>query len=651
MPLKHLFSPIRVGPLEIKNRILSTGHQTVLVTDGSPNDALIAYHEARAKGGAGLIITEIAAVHPTAFFTANTIAGYSDTCIAGYSRLADRLHRYETKVFGQLFHPGREVYGTHEDGRKSVAYSASDSPAERYLVIPRPMSLAMIEEVIEGYASTAARMQAAGLDGVEIVASHGYLPTQFLSPRINRRDDAYGGDADKRLRFLREVIASVRKRVGTDFVVGMRISGDEISPDGLQPMETLEIIQALDRDHGLDYYNVIAGSSSTTSGAIHIVPPMRIDPAYVAGFSGEVKAAVSRPVFVAGRINQPQIADQVVASGKADMCGMTRALICDPQMPNKASTGHLDRIRACIACNQACIGHMQLHAPISCIQHPETGRELEFDKAPITTRKRIAVVGGGPAGMKAAAVAAARGHYVSLFERGPQLGGQVLLAQLLPGRSEFGGLATNLKREMELAGVDIHLKTTVNRRLMEAFAPDAILCATGGQSRQDQFEKGEETHAVEAWDVLERKVNPGSAVVIADSRGDWVGLGLAEQLASNGHYVRYMTTCATAGQAVQLYTRDQWIGKLHKLEVSVTSYARLVGTDGGSAFFQHTTTGDFFEVEGVDTVITAHGTRSDCALQAELTSGPWHLQMIGDCVSPRTAEEAVYDGLRAGWDI
>ncbi len=201
MILSHLLSPIKIGQLEIKNRILSTGHQTVLVSDGSPNEALIACHESRARGGAGLIITEIAAVHPTAFFTANTIAGYSDACIPGYRRLAERLHCHGTKVFGQLFHPGREVYGTHEDGRKSVAYSASESPAERYLVTPHPMSLAMVEEVVEGYAATVGRMQTAGLDGVEIVASHGYLPAQFLSPRVNRREDAYGGDAEKRLLF------------------------------------------------------------------------------------------------------------------------------------------------------------------------------------------------------------------------------------------------------------------------------------------------------------------------------------------------------------------------------------------------------------------------------------------------------------------
>lgn len=651
MALDNLFSPVKIGELEIKNRILSTGHQTVLVNDGSPNDALIAYHEARARGGAGLIITEIAAVHPTAFFTDNTIAGYSDDCIPGYRKLADAVHKYGTKVFGQLFHPGREVYGTTLDGRKTVAYSASESPAERYLVIPQEMSSALIDEVIQGYASTAGRMKKAGLDGVEIVASHGYLPAQFLSSRVNHRADQYGGSDENRLRFVREVIDAVREEVGHDFVLGMRISGDEISPDGLQPDETLAIIRALEEDGKLSYYNVIAGSSSTTSGSVHIAPPMRIDPAYVAGFSGDVKAMVSRPVFVAGRINQPQIAEQVIVSGKADMCGMTRAMICDPKMPSKALDGRLDDIRACIACNQACIGHMQLHASISCIQHPETGRELEFGTLTKAVSKKVAVVGGGPAGMKAASVAASRGHVVTLFERDSRLGGQVLLAQLLPGRAEFGGLVTNLSREVELAGVDVRLNTEVTAATLNELGPDVVIVATGGLARQDVFEGDDCSHIANAWQVLQRKVNPGSSVVIADSRGDWVGFGLAEQLAASGHSVRYATTCSIPGQTIQLYTRDHWMGKLRELKVSIIPYARLVGADDQTAYFQDTANGSYIEMEDVDTIVTSHGVSSERSLLKELSELGWDIHVIGDCESPRTAEEAVYDGLKVGSTI
>ncbi|KXK72450.1 oxidoreductase, partial [Pseudomonas monteilii] len=432
----HLFEALQIRGKRLKNRIMSTGHDTCLPTDNLVNDKLIAYQRARAAGGVGLIVLQVAGVHDSARYTSHVLMATDDACIDGYRQLAEACHEHGTVVLSQLFHPGREIMES-ADGLLAVAYSASAVPNERFRVMPRALDQAMIDEIVQGYASAARRLHQAGLDGVEVVASHGYLPAQFLNPRVNQRSDGYNGELEQRLRFLREVLAAVRAATDEQFIIGLRISADERDSQGLSEDESLAAAVALQGQ--LDYLHIVAGTSASLGGAVHIVPPMAIQPAYLAREAGTFKQHLGIPLFVTGRINQPQEAELILARGQADVCGMTRALICDPQMPNKTEHGQVEDVRACIACNQACIGHFHRGLPISCIQRPETGRELQYEQLPPTTRpKRILVAGGGPAGMKAAAVAAARGHQVTLYEAGPQLGGQVLLAQLLPRRSEFG---------------------------------------------------------------------------------------------------------------------------------------------------------------------------------------------------------------------
>ncbi len=640
----HLFSPLELPGTVLRNRIFSTGHMTTMVTGGLPNDDLVAYHEARARGGAGLIIVEVAAVHESAIFTSHTISAVDDRCIPGYRKIAEACHAHDCKVFGQLFHPGREIIESL-DGSTPVSYSASATPNERFHVMPLPMSRAMIAEVVEGYGAAAARMKAAGLDGVEIVASHGYLPAQFLNPRVNKRDDLYGGSDENRLRFLREIVEAIRGAVGGDFCVGMRISGDEKSHQGLTPEEVVAACAAL--DGALDYFNVIAGSSATLAGSVHIVPPMTVEGGYVAPYAAAVKARVSKPVFVAGRINQPQIAEQVLATGQADMCGMTRAMICDPEMAEKAREGRIDDIRACIACNQACIGHMIMGYPISCIQHPETGRERTLgDYGPTARRRKILVAGGGPAGMKAAAVAAARGHEVTLYEAGPRLGGQALLAQLLPGRAEFGGIVTNLTREMERAGVRVVRNRRVDAALVAREAPDAVIVATGARPRAAGIEGAETAHVVTPWQILNDEVNVGASVVIADWRCDWIGLGIAEKLARDGCRVRLCVNGYMPGQTIQQYVRDSWIGVLHRLGVEIVPFVRLYGVDEDTVYFQHTTSGEPVICEEVDTLVAALGHERVADLEDALADYAGEVHLIGDCLAPRTAEEAVLEGLK-----
>ena len=511
--------------------------------------------------------------------------------------------------------------------------------------MPKPMSQALIDGIIAGFASGTRRMREAGIDGIELIASHGYLLAQFINPRVNLRQDDYGGSPDNRLRFVRQAIAAVRRELGADMIVGMRISGDEKDPDGLTEPETLDAIVALDPD--LDYINVIAGTSASMEGAVHIVPPMSVEAGYVAPFAAAVKARTDIPVFVAGRINQPQIAEQIVASGQADMCGMTRAMIADPEMANKARDGRSDDIRACIGCNQACIGHFHLGYSISCIQYPESGRETRFgQRTPAAKPKTVLVAGGGPGGMKAAAAAAERGHRVTLYESAPQLGGQALLAQLLPGRAEFGGIVTNLARELELAGVRVVKNAAVDRTLVEAEAPDAVIVATGARPHWPAIEGGDEAHVVDAWQVLKGEANVGGSVVVSDWRCDWIGMGLAEKLARDGCSVRLAVTGLHAGERIPFYVRDAWNGVLHDLGVEVIPYASLFGADADTVYMRHAASGEPMVFEGVDTLVLAQGHDVVDTLADDLEGLDVELHMIGDCLSPRTAEEAVFEGLK-----
>jgi 2,4-dienoyl-CoA reductase-like NADH-dependent reductase (Old Yellow Enzyme family) len=645
----HLFSPLKVGAVTIKNRILSTGHDTLLPRAFVVNEALIAYHRARAEGGVGLIVVQVSGVHETARYTAHSLMATTDDCIPGYRQLAEMLHGYGCKVFGQVFHPGREIM-EGIDGSITAAFAPSAVPNERFHVMPVPLSKRLIGEIVAGYGDAARRMKTAGMDGCEIVASHGYLPSQFLNPRVNLRDDEYGGSMANRLRFLREVVADIRSKVGKDFVVGLRITGDEKDADSIEASEVLQFCRMLEGDAAtLDYYNVIAGTSATLAGAIHIVPPMIVENAYVAPFAKAMKAVVSKPVFVAGRINQPQTAEQVIASGQADMCGMTRAMIADPDMPRKAEAGRSDDIRACIACNQACIGHFHLGFSISCIQHPETGRELAYGtRTPASTPKSIMVVGGGPGGMKAAAVLAERGHRVALYEAKGQLGGQALLAQLLPGRAEFGGIVTNLTREIELAGVQVVKNRSVDAALVHQQKPDAVVIATGARPRRPQFDGEDEMHVVDAWQVLKGEANVGHSVVVADWRCDWIGLGLAEKLARDGCRVRLCVDGLVAGQRLPWYVRDSWNGILHKLGVEIVPYARLFGADADSVYFQHATSGEAIVMNEVNTLVLSQGHDRVATLEAELADFSGEVHVIGDALTPRTAEEAVLEGLKIG---
>ncbi|MGY2271460.1 MULTISPECIES: oxidoreductase [Pseudomonas] len=644
----HLFEPLELRGKRLKNRIMSSGHDTSMPTDNRVNAQLIAYHRARAEGGVGLIVLQVAGVHDSARYTSHVLMATDDSCIDGYRELAETCHAHGTMVLSQVFHPGREIMES-ADGLLAVAYSASGVPNERFRVMPRALDQAMINEIVAGYASAARRLHEAGIDGVEVVASHGYLPAQFLNPRVNRRTDDYNGSLEHRLKFLREIIEAIRAATDEQFIIGLRISADERDAEGLTENESLEAVQHLQTQ--LDYVHIVAGTSASLGGAIHIVPPMAIAAAYLASEAATFKASLSIPLFVTGRINQPQEAELILARGQADVCGMTRALICDPLMPAKTLEGRVQDVRACIACNQACIGHFHKGLPISCIQHPETGRERVFGELQQASKhNRIMVVGGGPAGMKAAAVAAQRGHDVTLYEASGQLGGQVLLAQLLPRRSEFGGASTNLQREMELAGVRVVRHTRVDRALVEQEQPDHVIIATGAEPYWPAFERVGELQVVDAWQVLHEQVTLGRSVVVVDWRCDWIGPGVAERLVRAGHQVQLAVNGTHCGENLPLYVRDQMAGELHRLGIPIIPYARLYGCDDTTVYLQHTASGEPMLLENIDTLVLCQGHQPVDTLGAEL-QGLVPFDRIGDCLAPRTAEEAIYEGLKVAWNL
>ncbi len=648
MPFPNLFSPIDIGNLALRNRIVSTGHETHLNEHGQIGDAMIAYHEARARGGAGLIVTEVALVHSSAVFVASPIRVDRDDCIPGYRRLAQAVHGHGCGLIAQLFHPGREMLAS-EDGTAPVSYSASPTPNERFHVMPRPMTQDMISEVISAHGDAALRMREAGLDGVEIVGSHGYLPAQFLSRHVNQRSDGYGGSLEGRARFILEIASDIRAKAGKEFVIGLRLSGDERSIEGIEQSEMLDACELFAAKGTLSYFSVVAGSSATLAGSVHIAPPMYEEAGYTAPLGLAVKARTGVATMVTGRIIQPQDAERIVASGQADLCGMTRAMICDPELGEKARTGRADDIRACIGCNQACIGHFHAGYPISCIQNPVSGRETSLGRPALArTKRRVMVVGGGPGGMKSAAVAAERGHDVTLFEREAQLGGQARLAQALPHRAEFGGIITNLVREMELAGVETRNGIAVDKTAITEFGPDTIVIATGAEPRWPEFEGRDDAHVVDAWQVLRNEANIGKSVLVADWRADWIGIGIAEHLAQRGHQVTLAVNGYMPGQTIQMYVRDASIGRLQSLGVEMVPYVRLFGADEDTVYLQHIMNDEPVIREGIDTLVLCQGHSPQNAVEDLVRRLDVDHHLVGDCVSPRTAEEAVLEGLLAG---
>ncbi len=660
MPDDHgfpwLLAPLEVGPVRLANRMVLGPHGTGMAVGGSFDEAAMAYIEARVAHGVGLVVGEAHHVVPIAGQTYPNGDASTDACIEPLRRMADLCRSHGSRYVGQLYHEGRARMNS-VDGSRELAVAPSALPDERFHIVPRAMTTDDVRAMVANFGTAAGRMAAAGVDGVEVLVGMGYLHAQFLSPRTNLRTDDYGGSPEARQRFLAETLAAIRDAVGPDRMVGFRIVPEDHDPDGLRLEDSVPACVAMAEAGLCDYVSVALGGTHTLSGTVEIVPSMFVGAAAVRPTARAVRSALADcarpvPVLAGGRINQPQDAERTLADGDADAVVMVRAFIADPAFAGKVRDGRADDVRACIACNQACIGHRPSGHAVSCIQHPETGRELAYGSlAPADPSRRIAVVGGGPAGMKAAAVAAARGHDVVLHERARRLGGQALLAERLPGRAEFGGIVDNLAREVAAAGVDVRLGSDATVDDLATDGVDAVVVATGASPTLPDPSWTEGARVCTAADVLDgtAEVRAGERVVVADWRCDWIGPGVAEVLRTDHRcHVRLCVNGEALGQSLQSYVRHQLAGRLHAAGVEVSTYLRLVGADADTAYLQHVITGEPVVLDDVDLLVVSGAPRSRTDLLDGLAAASIEVHGVGDCLSPRTAEEAVLDGLKVG---
>lgn len=649
---KHLFSQVEIGNTVLKNRILSTAHQTNHVVDGIPTEDMIAYHEARAKGGIGLIILEAAAVHQSGMLTTNTVAGFDPRIVNAYSALAKSVHKHGTKVFSQLFHGGREVVSSDY---RNAAWAPSSVPSPRYRAMPKPMNLEEIEEVIEGFSISARLAKEGGLDGVEICCSHGYLPSQFWAQHTNLRTDKYGGSFENRMRFIVDVIERVWEAVGDDFTVGIRMSADEMTMDGTTIKDAVHIVEYLVDNVRLDFIDVTAGDSSTYAGSTHIVPPSPIKHAYLSGHGFKIRMAGAVPVFIGSRIVDPTQAEQIIATGKADMVGMTRATIVDPEMPNKAFYGELHLIDACIGCLQACIGHYHKGLPIGCIQNPQAGKERQFLPLLVekNEKKSVLVIGAGPGGMEAAVAADSQGYDVTLVDQCDRIGGMLQTMRKAPMRHEMAeSMIDNYSKQLAVSNVTIKLDYKMTREDILLLAPDSIICATGSRPYIPQVEGMDDPRIVMVDDLFKKNnIETDKDAVVFDFAGDWAGIEAALHLAEKGCNVTLVTARLHVGEEVHQYLRNEYMKKLYELDVTLKPHHDFGGIKNGKIICRNLFTHGIEEMDNYATIVLSIGRVPNVELFEEVKHLAPEVSQIGDCLAPRTIEEATLEGLTAAVNI
>ena len=625
--LEQLFSPLQIGAVELPNRIVSTAHQTTLVHDHFPSDDFVAYHEARARGGVGLIVLEATAVHPSGLLTPHTLAGYRDEIVPALERVADAVQRHGTRLFVQLFHGGREQIST---APRPPALAPSAVPTLRFHTEPRAIEAEEIASLLEGYARGAANAAAAGLDGVEISAAHNYLAAQFFTPALNHRADEWGEPT----RFLLAVVKAVREAAPT-LVVGVRLSAD------LEPSRAA----AAALSGRVDYLSLALGDSSTYAGSTGIVPPPPMPENAIGALTGPFRDGL--PVVATSRIVDPLEAERLLLEGRCDAVGMTRALITDPELPLKARAGRLDDVLRCIGCN-ACIAHYHAGTPIACTQNPRAGRERTLPQpSRASARRRVVVVGAGPAGLAAAAEAGASGQEVLLLERKTGIGGQVALAGEAPMHAEMArALARNYTRLLESGAVEVRLGEEATAESVRELEPDVVVIATGARPYVPDLPLSE-LEVLHAWDVLARSRPRGRRVVVADWGGGAAGLAASELLEAAGNDVVLAVGSASFGEGLHQYQRNLYAQRLYRAGVRIEHHLELVGAERGRVSFRNLFASDLETSFQADLLVLALGRVPERALAQRLASSGFDLHEAGDCLSPRTAEEAVLEGTLA----
>jgi mycofactocin system FadH/OYE family oxidoreductase 2 len=605
------------------------------------------YHAERAKGGVGLIIGEMTSVHPNSLSLLQQLAGFDERSIPGFAMIADAVHKNGAKIFGQIAHSGRQSGGLFTN---QPVWAPSRVPSPRIREIPHVMTIEEIEEVKEGFVKTASNFRAAGYDGIEIHGAHGYLINEFMSPFTNHRSDAYGGSLENRLRLALEIVDAVRAEIGNSMALGMRIGGDELVPGGLTLEEMRAIASKLEETGKLDYLSVSLGIHESH----HVmIGDMSVPLGAAVYLAAAIKEVVDLPVFAVLRINDPVQAEQILAEGKADAVNMVRALICDPELPEKASQGRVDDIRKCMACNQEC-RRVDTGASLCCTQNPTVGFEKELGAdtlkaAPV--KKKVVVVGGGPGGLEAARIAAMRGHKVTLYERNSELGGQVLAASRASSRAALQECVRYLSAQMGKLGVDVRLGVDARADLVIADNPDAVILATGSAPFVKEIPGAAEAavKVSNVREVLEERVDAGENVVIFDyPQGFWPCCDTAEVLAEKGKKVAVVTPLLFVGMGIPVDSLRPMYERLLSRHVVFIPNADISAVQGRSVVIYNVYDRKEQVLENVDTLILSLGGEAEDALYRQLRGRIKELYQVGDCVAARRISDAVREGHLAG---
>lgn len=646
-------SPIAIGNVVVPNRVVRTAHGTHFGA-GTISDELIAYHVERARGGVGLTILEIAAVHPT---SPSSLCSFDDSIIPGYRRLVEAVRPHGMKLFQQLWHAGHN--GVPLDG--GPPWSSCDLPSPVLGVVPRPMSVAQIAEMVEAYAAAARRCREGGIDGVELHASHGYLPQQFMSPMLNRRTDDYGGSFENRMRFTVEILEAIRREVGPGYPVGVRLS-PEIVDGGMTPDDVATAAAWLERAGLVDFVDVSMGgyfAFAKMIGAMH-------EPAgYELPTSSVVTAAVRVPRIVTGRFRTLEEAEQILSEGVADLVGMTRAHIADPAIVRKTRDGREAEIRPCIGCNQGCVG--MLLGPerrMGCTVNPYIGRESRIHDdslPPADAIRTILVVGGGPAGMEAARVARSRGHHVILAEASPALGGQVNLAARAPRHQAIGDIVRWQESEIYRLGVDVRLSTFVDATDIASYGADRVIVATGAQPRMDGVQIArpavpmsgmDHPDMLSSIDLFSTRRNdwPETAVVI-DDVGHYEGIAVAEQLLSAGTEVAFVTRHRSLGHLLDsALVPEPALDRLNRGRFHFFRQSMVQAFDGAHARIAALHGDVHHEVSAQWAVFISHN-RPALEPFAGMDLDSPDIILVGDARSPRFLLRAIAEGNHAGCTV
>ncbi|WP_072687397.1 mycofactocin system FadH/OYE family oxidoreductase 2 [Rhodococcus marinonascens] len=639
----HLFTRLRVGPLTLRNRVVFSAHLTGYAVEGLPTEQHAAYYAARAKGGAGLIISEEHAVHPGDWPYEKVIAGYRPEVVAGYRYITDAVHTHDVPILAQINHNGGQ--GSSMYSRRPL-WAPSAVPDPLFREVPKALDQREIRTLVDGYARVAEHCVWGGFDGIELQCSHSSLVRSFLAPATNLRTDGYGGSLGNRARFLLEVVAVVREAIGPERALGVRLAGEDLFDGGVRLDEAVEVAALVEADGRVDYINTSIGMATET---LHMIEAsMAVPRGYALFIPNAIRQRVSLPVVGVGRFKDPHEADRALAEGHCDLIGVVRGQIADPDFAVKALAGEEAAIRTCLACNQECVGRVGLGRWLGCVVNPRAGKESTPLPEPTIRGRRVFVVGGGPAGLKAAATAAQRGHRVTLFERANAVGGQVRTAAVVPGRRELLDLVLDLEAECIRHGVDVRTGTEASAEFVAQGCPDVVVLATGARPQHPRW-AGTPGRVVDVRDVLEGRAHPSGTVLVVDELGFHQGTSMAEFAADAGCVVTICTPGMIVGQDLDITLDfEGWNRRAHRKGITqmtdvVPTGCVAVAGDRLAVTLLHHPTGRSTRFVA-DWVVSSAHQRPEDELWKALSGSGIETHRVGDVLAPRRAHSAIIEG-------